>query len=49
MTTTTDKIDPKLIDQLLKDYQSPEDVLGENGILKQFDLCHSRTGDGRPR
>lgn len=36
MTTTTDRIDPKLIDQLLKDYQSPEDVLGENGILKQF-------------
>jgi len=25
-----------LIDQLLKNYQKPEDILGENGILKQF-------------
>jgi putative transposase len=32
----TDKINADLIDQLLKDYQSPEDVLGENGLLKQF-------------
>ena len=32
----TDKINLDLIDQLLKDYQSPEDVLGENGILKQL-------------
>ena len=32
----TDKINLDLIDQLLKDYQSPEDVLGENGLLKQF-------------
>lgn len=36
MTTNTDRIDLTLIDQLLKDYQSPEDILGENGILKQF-------------
>lgn len=32
----TDKINLDLIDQLLKDYQSPEDVLGENGLLKQL-------------
>ena len=32
----TDKINLDLIDQLLKDYKSPEDVLGENGILKQL-------------
>ena len=32
----TDKINLDLIDQFLKDYQSPEDVLGENGILKQL-------------
>jgi len=32
----TDKINLDLIDQLLKDYQSPDDVLGENGILKQL-------------
>ena len=25
-----------LIDQLLKDHKKPEDVLGENGLLKQL-------------
>jgi hypothetical protein len=30
------RINLDLVDQLLKDYKSPEDVLGENGILKQF-------------
>lgn len=34
--TTTDRINLDLVDQLLRDYKSPEDVLGENGILKQF-------------
>ncbi|MCA1605838.1 MAG: IS256 family transposase [Acidobacteria bacterium] len=34
--TTTDRIDLDLVDQLLKDYRQPEDILGENGILKQF-------------
>lgn len=34
--TTADRIDLDLVEQLLKDYKSPEDVLGENGILKQF-------------
>lgn len=29
-------INNELVDQLLKDYQSPEDILGENGLLKQF-------------
>jgi putative transposase len=32
----TDKINLDLIDQLLKDHHSPEDVLGENGLLKQL-------------
>lgn len=32
----TDKINLDLIDQLLKVYKSPEDVLGENGILKHL-------------
>ena len=32
----TEQINLDLIDQLLKDYQSPEDVLGENGLLKQL-------------
>src|SRR5215813_6838563 len=29
-------INTDLIDQLLKDYKQPDDVLGENGLLKQF-------------
>ena len=29
-------IKTELIDELLKDYQKPEDIVGENGLLKQF-------------
>ena len=29
-------IDKKLIDQLLTDYQRPEDIIGENGLLKEL-------------
>jgi putative transposase len=29
-------IDVKLIDKLLADYQKPEDIIGENGLLKQL-------------
>jgi putative transposase len=29
-------IDPNLIDQLLADYKKPEDMIGENGLLKQL-------------
>jgi putative transposase len=29
-------IDQKLIDQLLTDYKKPEDIIGENGLLKQL-------------
>jgi len=29
------EIDPKLIDELIKTYEKPEDMLGEDGILKQ--------------
>ena len=29
-------VQPDLIDQLLADYQKPEDLIGENGILKQL-------------
>jgi putative transposase len=29
-------IPPEVLDQLLKDYQGPEDLLGEGGILKQL-------------
>jgi hypothetical protein len=34
---TKDKsIDNELIDNLLKDYQKPADLIGENGLLKQL-------------
>ena len=29
-------INEKLLDELMKDYKSPEDLLGENGLLKQL-------------
>ena len=29
-------IDKTLIDQLLADYKKPEDIIGENGLLKQL-------------
>lgn len=29
-------IDPKLVDQLLADYKNPEQIIGENGLLKQL-------------
>ena len=29
-------IKDELIDELLKDYQTPEDILGDNGLLKQL-------------
>ena len=36
MTKDSNAINLDLIDQLLANYKSPEDVLGENGLLKQF-------------
>src|SRR5882762_11013912 len=33
---TRDTIDNELIDNLLKDYKKPEDLIGENGLLKQL-------------
>jgi hypothetical protein len=29
-------IDNELIDNVLKDYKKPEDIIGENGLLKQL-------------
>jgi putative transposase len=41
-------IDLKLIDKLLADYKKPEDIIGENGLLKQLTkLCWS--GPCKPR
>ena len=36
MTKESTPINTDLINQLLKDYNSPEDVLGDNGLLKQL-------------
>ena len=36
MTKESTSINNDLIDQLLKNYKSPDDVLGENGLLKQL-------------
>ena len=33
---TREKIDNELIDNLLKNYKKPEDLVGENGLLKQL-------------
>ncbi len=33
---TRDTIDNELIDNLLKSYKKPEDLIGENGLLKQL-------------
>ena len=30
------KVNPDLIDELLKDYKKPEDIIGDNGLLKQL-------------
>ncbi len=36
MTKTQSAIDPKIIDELLKSYDKPEDLLGEGGIVEQL-------------
>lgn len=36
MTKESTSINIDLIDRLLADYKSPEDVLGENGLPKQL-------------
>ena len=34
--TVTKALPADLIDGLLADYKKPEDLIGENGLLKQF-------------
>jgi hypothetical protein len=29
-------VTPELLDELLKDYQSPEDMFGQDGLLQQL-------------
>ena len=39
-------IDKKIIDELLKDYQSPDDLIGEKGLLKHritsYNVCYTK-------
>ena len=30
------EIKPEILDELIKGYKNPEDLLGENGLLKQL-------------
>ncbi len=32
--TTKDKVGPEIVEQLLIGYKKPEDIIGENGLLK---------------
>jgi len=34
--TKAKTVDDEILDDLLKDYQKPEDLIGENGLLKQL-------------
>src|SRR5262245_44312793 len=36
MTKTQSAIDPKIIDELLKSYDKPDDLLGDGGIVEQL-------------
>ncbi len=36
MSSKSKAIDTKLIDELIKDCKTPEDFLGESGIIKTF-------------
>lgn len=36
MSKKIDQIDPRIIDELIKTYEKPEDLLGEGGILKHL-------------
>ena len=36
MTTDKKRIEDEIIDNLLKDYKEPEDLIGENGLLREL-------------
>ena len=40
-------IDTKLIDQLLTNYKKPEDIIGENGLLKELTKANPGAGLSR--
>lgn len=35
----------ELIDELLKDYQTPQDILGEGGVLATWSICSRMMGE----
>ena len=35
----------ELLDILMKDYKKPEDLIGENGLLKQLTVCRQTFWD----
>lgn len=39
-------ITPEVLDQILKDYDKPEDLLGENVLLQQLTKLAQRVVDG---
>ena len=41
MMTVLKALPAELIDRLLADYQKPEDLIGEHGLLKQMDVGHA--------
>jgi hypothetical protein len=43
-----DKLDNELIDKLLGNYQKPEDLIGENGLLKRLTKA-PRPGQNTPQ
>ena len=40
-------IDNELIDNLLKDYKKPEDLIGENGLVEATNKAVAGASDGR--
>lgn len=40
-------IRPELLDELLKDYQKPEDLLGQDGLLQQLKARFSQSHNNR--
>ena len=49
MTTQKHEVPQELLAQLLADYKKPEDLIGENGLLKQLTkLLVDQALDARP-
>jgi hypothetical protein len=49
MTVAKKAVPKELLDNLLADYRKPEDLIGENGLLKQLTKLTGRDGRWKPR